>query len=114
MKLLLDENTSYRILKLIEGHFPGSVHINSVGVPLRSDRAIWKYAREQDFVIITFDSDFVQLAALHGAPPYIVLLELRNPDYKEVAQVLIERRSAIEAFVTDRSKEAAAVMAISA
>lgn len=113
MKLLLDENTSYRALKLLKEHFPGSVHVNSVGVPLRTDQAIWQFAKEKGFIIVTFDSDFVQLATLRKAPPHILLLELKNPSYAEVAQALVQRSSLIEAFIRDTSADASAVMAIS-
>lgn len=114
MKLLFDENTSYRALKLLEEHFPGSVHVNSAGVPLRTDQAIWQFAKEKGFIIVTFDSDFVQLATLRGAPPFILLLELRNPSYKEVAQALVQRKATIAAFVNDTTSDASAVLAISA
>ena len=112
MKLLLDENTSHRILKLIEEHFPGSVHVNFAGVPLRSDALVWQYAKNHGFVIVTFDTDFVQIATLRGAPPHVLLLQLRNPTYADTARVLIERKALIQGFVDDRSKDASAVMEI--
>ena len=34
-----------------------------------SDTQIWEYAKEHDFVIVSKDSDFRQLAFLHGPPP---------------------------------------------
>ncbi len=114
MKLLLDENTSYRTLKLIEEHFPGSVHVNSAGTPLNSYTLIWQYAKSNGFVIVTFDTDFVQLATLRGAPPHVVLLQLRNPSNKEVARVLIDRKAKVEALVSDAGPDASAVLEISA
>jgi predicted nuclease of predicted toxin-antitoxin system len=114
VKLLLDENTSYRTLKAINEHFPGSVHVNSAGTPLRSDMAIWQYARNNGFIIVTFDTDFVQIATLRGAPPHVVLLQLRNPSYKEVARVLIERKVKIDELVGDASPDASAVLEIRA
>ncbi len=114
MKLLLDENTSHRILKLIEEHFPDSTHVNLIDPSPRTDRAIWQFAKEHDFVIVTFDSDFVQLSALLKAPPHVVLLELKNPSYQDVAKALLDRREIIHAFVADRSKDASGVLAISA
>lgn len=114
MKLLLDENTSYRTLKRIEEHYPGSVHVNNAGVPLRTDAVIWQYAKANGFVIVTFDSDFIQIATLRGAPPHVILLQLRNPSYAETANVLIERKDVIASFVNDRSADASAVMQITA
>ena len=114
MKLLLDENTSYRTLKAIQEQFPGSVHVNSAGTPLRSDRVIWQFAKTNGFIIVTFDSDFVQLATLRGAPPHVVLLQLRNPSYKEVARVLIARKAKISELVSDDGPDGSAVLEISA
>lgn len=114
MKLLLDENTSHRILKLIEEQFPGSVHVNFADVPLRSDTLIWQYAKNNGFIIVTFDTDFVQIAALRGAPPYVVLLQLRNPAYVAIARLLIDRKQKIELFVADTGPDASAVLEINA
>ncbi len=114
MKLLLDENISYRILKHIEGAFPGSVHVNALGPDLRTDGSIWQYAKKNGYVIITFDSDFIQIAALRGAPPHVILLQLRNPGYLQIATVLIERKHLLESFVNDSSQEAGAVLQITA
>lgn len=112
MKLLIDENISYRILRSIEDDFPGSIHVNFADVPLRSDRIIWDYAKDHGFTILTFDSDFVQIAALRGTPPRVVLLQLRNPTYQETAIVLMARKAAIEAFVADSGPDASGVMEI--
>lgn len=114
MKLLLDENTSHRILKLIEDDFPCSIHVNFAEVPLRTDQTIWQYAKANGFTILTFDSDFVQIAALRGTPPRVLLLHLRNPTYQETANALIQRKAVIEDFITDPSPDANGVLEINA
>ena len=110
MKLLLDENISHRLLKLIDEDFPGSIHVNFADVPLRTDHVIWNYAKAHHFTILTFDSDFVQIAALRGTPPRVILLNLRNPSYPEIARLLLARKSSIGEFVADDSSDAAGVM----
>jgi predicted nuclease of predicted toxin-antitoxin system len=80
MKLLFDENLSFRLVDAISQLFPGSVHITRTGLTRgTSDRTIWEYAGQNDFAIVTADSDFVALANTLGHPPKVILLE--NCDY---------------------------------
>ncbi len=63
MKLLFDENLSYKLVELIQDLLPGSVHITQVGLNRGTpDREIWDYAKRNGFVIITADWDFVLMA----------------------------------------------------
>lgn len=80
MKLLFDENLSFRLVEAITQLFPGSIHITRTSLACgASDRAIWGYAGQNDFVIVTADSDFVTLANTLGHPPKVIHLE--NCDY---------------------------------
>lgn len=112
MKLLLDENISYRILGTLEEVYPGTAHVTRVQPALMSDSAIWQYARKEAFVLVTFDHDFVQLAALHGGPPKVLLLTLRNPRHSEIASVLVLRKEQIERFVESTGPDSPNVMEI--
>jgi predicted nuclease of predicted toxin-antitoxin system len=64
MKLLLDENLSRRLVPFLQSNFPGSSHVALLGLEQASDRAIWEYARDHDFVIVTRDADFSEMSAL--------------------------------------------------
>ena len=66
MKLLLDENLSRRIVSLIASHYPGSSQVALLGLERASDTAIWAYARQHDFIIVTKDSDFVDLSTVYA------------------------------------------------
>ncbi len=112
MKLLLDENISYRILGTLEKVFPGTTHVTLVHPFLAHDTAIWQFARAEGFVLVTFDHDFVLLAALHGGPPKVLLLTLRNPRHAEVASALVMRKEQIEIFVADTNPDSPVVMEI--
>ncbi|MCP4312125.1 MAG: hypothetical protein GY790_12740, partial [Bacteroidetes bacterium] len=50
MKLLLDQNLSFRLLEKLEPVYPGSTQVHTVGLDQSDDLAIWQYAKEQDFV----------------------------------------------------------------
>gem|GEM_PF-4382797 len=58
MKLLLDNNLSFKLVRHLQIHFPQSNHIrNNVGVDA-NDETIWNYAKQNDFIILTKDNDF--------------------------------------------------------
>lgn len=66
---------------------------------LESDLEIWNYAYKNDFVIVTFDSDFVDLANLKGSPPKIIWLRFGNSSNLNIANKLISNSSIIQEFV---------------
>jgi predicted nuclease of predicted toxin-antitoxin system len=75
VKLLFDANLSRRIVPLLEDLFPGSAHISRVGLAGETpDAAIWEFAKQNGFAIVTADADFVHIADMHGAPPQIIRL----------------------------------------
>ena len=53
MKLLLDQNLSHRIVPSLEATYPNSTQVGILGMGEATDKAIWDYAQQQDYVIIT-------------------------------------------------------------
>ena len=96
MKLLLDENISYRVVALLADAFPGSEQVRRLGLLGKTDRLIWDYARQHDFVIVTHDDDFVELSALRGAPPKVLLLRVGNSSTTALAALLLRHQATIE------------------
>jgi predicted nuclease of predicted toxin-antitoxin system len=96
MKLLLDQNLSRRLIPLLEVYFPGSSQVALLGFDKASDNAIWDYAKLNDFVIVTKDSDFEELSVLHGAPPRVIWIKLGNSNNDTIARVLIENQEQLE------------------
>jgi predicted nuclease of predicted toxin-antitoxin system len=74
VKLLFDENLSYRLVAQLAPIFPGSQHVDSIGLHSRADVEIWNFARDNGFTIVTKDDDFRQRSFLSGAPPKVVWL----------------------------------------
>ena len=101
MKLLIDENISYRILKLIELHFPGSIHVSAIRQDRLKDIDIWKYAKDNNFIIVTNDEDFYEWQLLRGFPPKVVWLRFGNSKTKLVASKLIARKDQIDRLDKD-------------
>ena len=72
MKLLLNENLSRRFVPFLHAYYPGSNQVVLLGLEKASDREIWQYAKNHDYVIVTKDSDYHELSILYGAPPYTI------------------------------------------
>lgn len=67
MKLLLDENLSPRLVELLADVYPGSEHVDRVGLASTDDLQVWAHAKANGFMIVSKDSDFVDLRVLGGA-----------------------------------------------
>jgi len=69
MKLLFDENLSFKLCRQLKDLFPGSSHVRLLGLEHADDHATWDYAKVNEFALATLDADFVEMAALLGPPP---------------------------------------------
>jgi len=101
MKLLFDENLSSRLLEHLAAEFPGSSHIELVGVCGATDARIWDYARENGFTIVSKDNDFRQRMFLYGPPPKVIWLSVGNAGRVAIADLLASNRDRIERFAND-------------
>lgn len=96
MKLLLDENLSRRIVPFLQNIYPGSTQVALIGLERASDAELWNYAKENQFVIVTKDSDYYDISLLHGAPPHVIWLKTGNITKAKVTQLLLDHRAMIE------------------
>lgn len=101
MRLLLDQNISHRILKSIEVHYPESISVKGKGLMNASDRDIWEYAKKNDYIIVTYDSDFNDLNSLFGFPPKIIWIRTGNIKSQELVEILLAYYNEIERFWKD-------------
>lgn len=98
MKLLLDANLSWRMIGVLQQHFTACYHVDSIyelEVPAK-DIGIWKYAKENELIIVTNDEDFVDLINLEGFPPKVILLRTGNQSRLFLSNLLIKRKLDIE------------------
>lgn len=101
MKLLFDENLSPKLVEKISDLFPDSSHVDRVGLGKETDTAVWEYARKNDFIIVTKDSDFNDLSVIHGFPPFVVWIRKGNCSTKEILTLLKKRAKDINDFVAE-------------
>jgi predicted nuclease of predicted toxin-antitoxin system len=53
MKLLFDENLSFRLVAAVTDIFPESQHVRDAGLLGAEDRESWEFAAQQDFVLVS-------------------------------------------------------------
>jgi len=103
MKLLFDENISYRIIQLLLRYFPDSIHVSNLKNARLTDLEIWQYARDQQYCIVTYDEDFYEWQNLKGMPPKIIWLRFGNAKTKIIAEKLIKNVEQIQDFLSDEN-----------
>ena len=104
MKLLFDENISWRIRKLLEPHFPKCKHISDINKKIVSDNEIWEYAKINSYLIVTFDEDSSEIQTINNFPPKILWLRCGNTSTKSIAEKLISIKNEIFDFFVDNEK----------
>ena len=78
MKLLVDNNLSFKLLQSLRIHFPGSQHVSDVMDNHSDDIRVWNHAKSNGFIILTKDNDFDERSQLEGCPPKIIHLICGN------------------------------------
>ena len=98
MKLLLDQNISFRVVKLLSTEFTVT-HVGQEGLTDASDLDIRRYAIKYGYTIITFDDDFNKYNLLYGPPPQVIWIRKGNLSNDELASLLISKKEQITQFL---------------
>lgn len=101
MKFLLDQNISFRIAKRIQDIYPGSKQVRELGLENSKDSAIWSFAKENDYCIVTFDGDFYDMGLIKGSSPKVIWLRPGNTSTHNIEKVLRKNFDLIRTFLTD-------------
>lgn len=103
MNILLDQNISFRVVQLLSGTFGNVKQVRQLGLVDASDMEIWNYAFKNNFTIVTFDSDFIDLSNLKGSPPKIIWLRFGNASNLKIANKLITNSTTITEFISNNN-----------
>jgi len=101
MRFLFDQNISHRILSLLPEQFSGSTSVKKEGLINAYDKHIWDYARLNNYMIVTQDSDFNDLSTLLGFPPKIIWIRTGNLTTKAILDILIDNYYNQQNFESD-------------
>jgi predicted nuclease of predicted toxin-antitoxin system len=78
VRLLFDQNLSFKLCRRLSNLFPGSRQVRLLGLDRADDRAVWDYAGANGFVLVSQDADFAEMATLFGPPPKVIWLRGGN------------------------------------
>ncbi|GAB4260130.1 MAG: DUF5615 family PIN-like protein [Vicingaceae bacterium] len=101
MKLLFDQNISYKVVKAIDTDFPGSTQVKFEHLNNATDKEIWEFAKRNGFCIVTFDADFYDLMMIKGFPPKIIWLRTGNASNEKLIKLLKSKKEILMAFNDD-------------
>ena len=99
MKLLFDQNISFRVVRGLQTIFPLAKQIHELNLENLTDREIWEYAKREGYTIVTFDSDFYDLNLILGIPPKVIWLRFGNTSTNNLIKILTENQSIITEFI---------------
>lgn len=103
MKLLFDENLSPKLPNRLSDLFPNSIHVRDVGMKATIDPIVWDYAKDNDLMIVSKDSDMHDLSLLFGNPPKVIWLRLGNCSTSQVEKLLRREFGTIKLFYEDEN-----------
>ncbi|HKV24966.1 MAG TPA: DUF5615 family PIN-like protein [Candidatus Acidoferrum sp.] len=99
MKLLFDENLSPRLTSLLADVYPDALHVHTCGLEAADDRAVWEFAKERGFAIVSKDSDFQRMSLLRGFPPKVIWLRASNCSTAQIEFILRTAASVVVRFL---------------
>jgi predicted nuclease of predicted toxin-antitoxin system len=88
MKLLFDHNLSPRLVQNLADLYPNSQHLFLLEMDRDDDLIIWDYASQNEYTIVTRDSDYNDLSLLRGFPPKVIWIRRGNCSTREIENLL--------------------------
>ncbi len=103
MTLLFDENLSPKLVIALADQFPGSCHVDRVGLGSADDNSVWKYAQQNNLTLVSKDSDFQEKSLLYGYPPKVIWIRRGNCTNRQIEMLLRTRAEQIYDFIGDNA-----------
>jgi len=66
VKLLFDQNLSFKLCTLLSDLFPDSKPVRQLGLDQSDDRIVGPHAKDNGFMLVSQDSDFADMATHYG------------------------------------------------
>ncbi|MEQ1603808.1 MAG: DUF5615 family PIN-like protein [Pyrinomonadaceae bacterium] len=104
MKLLFDQNLSWRLPLHLVDIFPESLHVGELAMTESTDTEIWEFAKLNNHVIVSKDKDFQQRSLLLGHPPKVVRLRVGNCPVHLIEEIIRKYSVVIHTFELDKTK----------
>jgi len=98
VRLLFDKNLSPKLAPRLAEIFPGSKHVDDLGLSWAPDMLIAARARGEDYVLCTKDTDFAIGNDLYDAAtgPSVILIRLGNVSTNDIERALRTHAQSLE------------------
>jgi predicted nuclease of predicted toxin-antitoxin system len=103
VKLLFDQNLSPRLVAQLADVFADSLHVRQASLDRADDDAIWRFARDNGFAIVTKDSDFQERSQMAASAPRIVWIRRGNCSTQDIETML--RKHALQIAALERETD---------
>lgn len=101
LRLLFDNNLSWRLVRRLAELYPGSAHVRDVGLERAEDDVVWTHAARHAFMIVSKDDDFLPRSLVRGPPPKVLWVRLGNCTTGDIEALLRSRHADILAFAAE-------------
>lgn len=101
MKLLFDENLSPKLVAALSDKFPGSCHVDRVGLGGADDNQVWEYAHQHGLTLVSKDSDFHEKSLVYGYPPKVIWIKRGNCTNSQIELILRNKADQIADLLND-------------
>jgi predicted nuclease of predicted toxin-antitoxin system len=101
VKLILDQNLSYRLVAMLQPIFADVQHVRPLGMAEAKDTDIWNYAKLTRSVVVSKDSDFFPYALLSPPPPKFIWVNIGNASTEDIYDLIRERHLEIVDFINN-------------
>ena len=98
MKLLFDYNLSPRLVNRFSDLYPNSNHLFDLQLDTVKDSLVWEYALQNEFAIVTKDSDFSELSLFRGFPPKVIWIRIGNCTTNDIESLIRSHTEEIKRF----------------
>lgn len=99
LKLLFDQNISFRIIRQVEDFLPLATQVRLLGLENSQDHVIWEFAKSNHYTIVTFDIDYYDMSLIKGTPPKIIWLRIGNTSTMNLVHCLRDNYELIKEFI---------------
>lgn len=104
MRLLFDQNISFRVVKQLKALFPDIIGVWEAGLINADDYEIWEYARQHGYTVVTFDKDIPAIGSVRGFPPKIIWLRTGNLNNLGIVSLFINHTEQFNDFIARHNK----------
>jgi predicted nuclease of predicted toxin-antitoxin system len=102
MKLLFDQNLSFKLCRALADLFSNSSQIRLLGLERADDLDVWEYAKTNGFTLVSQDADFAEMASMLGPKPKVIWLRCGNQPTSAIENILRVHAEAIAIFAEDK------------